>query len=93
MKGHCFSLAKKSPVSSVLLFLSVTISAPVCSVRVIGESDIIQEFLSESDEVCVAFCVSSDKTAVKVSWQFTKEAVMRRFRVTAPEGRAGELLS
>lgn len=24
----------------------------VCSVRVIGESDIMQEFLSESDEVC-----------------------------------------
>lgn len=29
----------------------------VCSVRVIGESDIMQEFLSESDEVCVSFIV------------------------------------
>lgn len=28
---------------------------PVCSVRVIGESDIIQEFLSESDEVRTRF--------------------------------------
>lgn len=55
-------------MSPVLLSLSLTISAPVCSVRVIGESDVIQEFLSESDEVCVTFCVSSDKSAVKVRW-------------------------
>lgn len=27
------------------------VSSAVCSVRVIGESDIMQEFLSESDEV------------------------------------------
>lgn len=26
----------------------------MCSVRVIGESDIMQEFLSESDEVCIS---------------------------------------
>lgn len=31
---------------SLILFLS-----SVCSVRVIGESDVMQEFLSESDEV------------------------------------------
>ncbi len=35
---------------SLSLWLSLLIS-PVCSVRVLGESDIMQEFLSESDEV------------------------------------------
>lgn len=29
----------------------ICVSLAVCSVRVIGESDIMQEFLSESDEV------------------------------------------
>lgn len=33
------------------LSLNDIMCSPVCSVRVIGESDIMQEFLSESDEV------------------------------------------
>ena len=42
-----FTLTSSSPFS---FFVCV-----VCSVRVIGESDIMQEFLSESDEVCITF--------------------------------------
>lgn len=44
------------------LCLSLLIS-PVCSVRVIGESDIMQEFLSESDEVRICVYIR----AVKIS--------------------------
>lgn len=41
------------------------IISPVCSVRVIGESDIIQEFLSESDEVCISFIFALILTRLK----------------------------
>lgn len=47
---------KRPRVASVTVNLLSPFSPPVfmfvvCSVRVIGESDIMQEFLSESDEV------------------------------------------
>lgn len=45
-------------------FSSLFISL-VCSVRVIGESDIIQEFLSESDEVCISFIFVLISTRLK----------------------------
>lgn len=38
-----------------VICFSLIFFSPVCSVRVIGESDIMQEFLSESDEVCIIF--------------------------------------
>ncbi len=34
-----------------ILSFSLSVDMSVCSVRVIGESDIMQEFLSESNEV------------------------------------------
>lgn len=40
--------------------LTCALCPAVCSIRVIGESDIMQEFLSESDEVGMwAVCCSS----------------------------------
>lgn len=43
----CVMGAKYALYFALIFFLFFT----VCSVRVIGESDIMQEFLSESDEV------------------------------------------
>lgn len=40
------------------LYLCIFLCSPVCSVRVIGESDIMQEFLSESDEVWSRFDIA-----------------------------------
>lgn len=57
----------------------------VCSVRVIGESDIVQEFLSDSDEVSASERASSCRFLTP---QFFNPELQRRVRCGAENSHA-----
>lgn len=51
LENNCLQMFPTFSVYFFFFFCCSLFISPVCSVRVIGESDIMQEFLSESDEV------------------------------------------